>query len=93
MCFRNKQNKLAIHSCKVMRRHSQFVFLPFPDLLFIFFDAPSGSESPQRGTSKLTLLSEGSGDGELFTLLCRLTLGVVLFEVIGGLSVRKTAFL
>ena len=71
----------------------QLVFLPLPDLHFIFLEGPSVAISAQRWTSRLTLRSDVSGDAVQFTLLCRLTLGVVLSEVTVGFSVRRTAFL
>ena len=57
----------------------------------ISVEPPSCSALEQRPRETLTRLRVGSGDGVLLTLLCRLTLGVVVVELTAGFSSLKTA--
>ena len=65
----------------------------FGDLVLIRFEEPSCADPGQRLRETLSLPNEEPGEGELLTLLVRLTLGVVEVEDTVGFSSRNTAFL
>ena len=81
------------HKRRIENKNNNQFFLPFDGFAQTFFDLPSCSLLGQRLRATLIRFNGRSGDDVLFTLLVRLTLGVVVVEDTTGLSSRKTALL